>query len=170
MKNILRIIGVPMAAVMSLSMTWSLDNGVLTPEDLRKVKSISENGFWRCFYANDVSISCFPGIDDSESPPAEVGNISIEAWGPGVFFVFDARRSWPRDACELKVEELNNLLAGEETVCLSSVDMMVEDGGRKVAATLDRVKTRKGCYSYFVSPDCPEPDDLEPEEADEAEL
>lgn len=161
MKKLIRIILLPLSASVFLSMNWSPENGLLTSEDLRNVKSRSENGFWRCFYANDVSISCLPMIDDSENPPAEVGILFIEAAAPGIHFTFDARRSWPMEFCQSKLVELNDLMAGEEHVCLASDYGMVEEGGRSIAAVFDKLKTHRGCYSYFVTPECPDPDDAE---------
>ncbi len=145
------------------------DYGILSTNDLaayiREVKPAIFSGkigmnyyYWQCFPRENVSIT----LRDMGHSSEDIGNIEnygdllINAWsGDGVSNEYSMRRPWAIDEEEKVFHRWQRLMKNEKYVCLAGsvgqTDKKIKNNKLyiKYSWVFEKIKTKKGCYSYF---------------------
>ncbi len=110
--------------------------------------------YWQCFESSSYSFSCEDlGPDADEGTMADL-KIQI-AMDSTRHEIFGGRRGIPVAECRQFAEKFKQILKDERRVCVSGLSPHVESKvvtGKQMQMrtwTFDRMKTRKGCVSYF---------------------
>ncbi|MBI4402988.1 MAG: hypothetical protein HY537_02435 [Deltaproteobacteria bacterium] len=136
------------------------DYGIVTLDDIRQnakfVRPRDKDGnpllVWQCLHLDRVEINCEPYGDDVATP-----NLYVTSAGKRYFFYL--RHAWSTFRCNLDIETWHKILKDEKVACFSGEPSLPTDDGLNRALLswqLDRVKSHKGSWSYFMEPDEPE--------------
>ena len=139
------------------------DYGILSLKDRTRTELLPL--MWRCFPIKDVEVKyrTWPFTDPTE--PRKVIEImcDFEIWVNSKPFqnVYHGRRGKPESYCRDFKVAWNKLTHGEEHICMDGVTLTkgepeVNEGQMKMKAswTWDKIKTKKGCYSFWNGYDC----------------
>lgn len=133
--------------------TWGIKHESFTPKE-------NSHGFnyWQCFPRDHVSIN----IEDMGYSTEDYGwkdtlaDITIKVWiKPGVFHQYEMRRVWPVSQSLKDFKRFHQLMKNEKYVCLAGNYVGLEkyeNHGFKQEEygwIFDKIKTKKGCASYF---------------------
>lgn len=140
------------------------DYGILSEEDLLISEQdadptpLSQNSqaypYWQCFLTSQIEFAC-PDLekDDGGTP---MSDILIKVKSNKQYEEFSGRHAVPLSTCQKEyVEKWNHLTHGEKYTCVAGISMNSEAkniNGKKITSrtwTYDRLKTKKGCVSYF---------------------
>lgn len=164
-------LGVSLAAKQKYPFTLlTNDYGILNDQDLSFYLSyihpaphFPQRGegyiYWQCFPRENISITLEDyGYFENDSRKGEdtLGNIEISAMvKPGVFHEYCIRKILPTKYLQDVFNQWRELMAKQKYVCLAgdfiSRHEIVENGGKRDVSgwVFDRLKTKKGCISYF---------------------
>lgn len=145
------------------------DYGILNENDLAayasRIKSVPFTGkelgrhYWQCFPRNHIAMTLEDFGYSSENFGWEdtIADLKITALvKPGIFHEYTMRAVMPVKIYEKNFHHWRNLMNGAKYVCLAG-----ESGTREIKVgndgvtreiyswTFDRIKTKKGCDSYF---------------------
>ena len=113
--------------------------------------------YWKCFPTLQVKFACLDlGPDEKRTPMAD---ILVKAEGSVEINEYGGRHGVPLDTCQKEyVAKSKDLMNGMPYVCIAG--QYVSDNDRKPKSPhkrfnwiYDRLKTQKGCASYFTE-DC----------------
>ncbi|HVE44764.1 MAG TPA: hypothetical protein VNC84_06490 [Gammaproteobacteria bacterium] len=144
-------------------------NGILNARDLNdglkpapfSTKEPTGHIYWQCFLREDVHIA----IEDIGYSTYDLADndadLTITAYSKsGILHKYVMRRNWATSGTEKRFNQILKVMSGEKYVCLSGEFGFIEEEvihGRKQLTyfwTSERIKTKKGCSSYFKSVDC----------------
>jgi hypothetical protein len=141
------------------------DYGILSEDDLgiyawwAKPKLYDENDtahgymYWQCFPTSNVKLGCRKIEGDDPKIPYSDAEIKIET--ETEIHEYEFRRALELEACHAYLKNWNRLIFGEKVVCFGGKPVDVEQKRthgklKKVTGWIyDKLKTKKGCYSYF---------------------
>ncbi|HLB59807.1 MAG TPA: hypothetical protein VJL87_06990 [Bdellovibrionota bacterium] len=132
------------------------DYGILTENDLKqnadragpKPYSLNSHAYeyWQCFPVKDISFFCeYFEVDDPQKPFADT-HVRINL--KGHFHEYITRRPWDQSMCHQMIRDFKTLVRNSNAACISGPFPQEEDGN--VYWTFGRLKTKKGCVSYFI--------------------
>jgi len=114
--------------------------------------------YWQCFSCEHISIT----LEDTGSSTEDfgwkdnIGDIQIRVWiKKGVFHEYAMRREWSVGEFQHDFNRWRQLMKGEKHVCLGGHFVSHEkmfDHGIPIEVygwIFDKIKTKKGCDSYF---------------------
>jgi hypothetical protein len=111
--------------------------------------------YFRCFRAKEVSAKCEKGeYDASERILRSDGSITVHEGKETHIYYFRQRIDFKM--CKDEISEINAVLKGQEYVCISgqfsgygNPDLPDNEDHHFLNWVYDKVKTNKGCTSYF---------------------
>lgn len=134
---------------------------LLTPEENVSTVKFSEDSssafaFWKCFESGQIEyqIKCEDmGIQSDNENYAAIEFFVDKKNSIDAYF---QRRAYPTDACLRNKKEIEGLIKNEEAFCIRAFFINKKSvlNHKRLNWTIDRVKSHKGCWSYFVG-DCP---------------
>jgi hypothetical protein len=146
------------------------DHGILNENDLspytKKLNYKKFSGkssgleYWQCFPRNQVCVTLRDmGYSAEEFAPTDtMADLKITAYSkPNIFHTYYMRRAYPIRAYQEHFTRWQRLMKSEKYICIAgSFDEHKEemiDGLKREenSWTFDKIKTRKGCDSYFVN-------------------
>lgn len=139
------------------------DYGILSDTD--KTRDGSRPLGWRCFSIKDVKVDSRTWRDADSMGPSDVivTMCDFEIWVNSKPFpnVYSGRRAKEVTYCNDFKDAWNRLTKGEEYICMDGETLTKgepeEDKGLKkkiVSWTWDKIKTKKGCYSFWDGYQC----------------
>jgi hypothetical protein len=140
------------------------DYGILSEFDLAQSEKVTEgvpfNGessaypYWQCFQAHVVKIGCYETMyDDSSRTYTTI--LALSGLRDGKRHSYYPRRAIDIDFCRDWLQSIKKILKNVKVVCVagsfSGYDKEDEkrDPQDYAGWTLDRIKTSKGCWSWF---------------------
>ncbi len=141
------------------------DHGILNEDDLGVYAWWAEPGpfsedsfssgymYWQCFPASMVTLGCKKLSSDDPKIPFSDADIRIEM--ETEIHEYEFRRAIELEACKHYLKNWKRLIQGEYAVCFgghpASVEYRKVKGKTKKVTgwVYDKLKTKKGCYSYF---------------------
>ena len=107
---------------------------------------------WQCLRLVQVWMECIPTGD--EIVPGSPGVSSIlKIYDGEALYEFITRRPREIDSCDAMISQWHSLMDGEEVACISASygqDLPVLDNDRYSYWTINRVKSHRGNWSYFI--------------------
>ena len=146
------------------------DYGILNKNDLAShtwgkkslpfsVKDGRGGSYWQCFPRDHVSIT----LEDMGYSASEIGgnenyaDLTITVWlDRGISHEYYMRRAWGIDGYQAGFNQWQELMKNEKYVCLAGIFDNQEEIVRgnkkwkKYSWTFEKIKTKKGCSSYFA--------------------
>ena len=162
---------VALSAVLKQKYPFSVlteDYGILNEIDLNSdfdgiefPKNSPKNGdfylYWQCFKRDDVSIilrdigySSF-NLDENDA------ELTITAYSHGEVHLYGMRRNWPVSDNEKQFNHFQKLVNKQNYICLEGAYFYYKDkiiDGKKERIhywTFEKLKTKRGCASYFLN-------------------
>jgi hypothetical protein len=143
--------------------TVNPDYGIL-PESYRTRSGVRPL-MWRCFPIKDVEVKYRTWRDADPMGPYDVivTMCDFEIWANSKPFqnVYSGRRAKQEDYCSEFRAAWNRITQGEEQICMDGETLTKgepeEDENSKkmvVSWTWDKIKTKKGCYSFWDGYQC----------------
>jgi hypothetical protein len=144
----------------SLEIVGKIDRRILTEHDLEKVREVTDADdnsrdrfiahFWDCFEGADkVNVECSPFDEDPTNKGDQL--IALKYSGaPERSYVLT--RASDFKTCMKYREELKRLTAGQKSICFTGSGGSFNEK-QEFGAIFVRLKTQKGCLSYFLD-DC----------------
>ncbi|MFN8944012.1 MAG: hypothetical protein ACK5WZ_05240 [Pseudobdellovibrionaceae bacterium] len=143
--------------------TVNPDYGIL-PESYR-TRSGARPLMWRCFPIKDVEVKYRTWRDADPMGPYDVivTMCDFEIWMNSKPFqnVYHGRRGKPESYCKTFEDAWSKLTKGEEYICMDGETLTKgepeedEDSKKmRVSWTWDKIKTKKGCYSFWDGYQC----------------
>jgi hypothetical protein len=132
----------------------SLLDGVFIPTELPSKKHFFL--YWQCFPRKDMRINLKDigyssyNIDENDT------TLTIEAYTPEGTHLYDMRRNAAASANIDVFQRYQKLVRGQQYICLEGTYFFYKDvvtDGKKRRTyywTFEKIKTKKGCESYFV--------------------
>ncbi len=141
------------------------DFGILSAEDLmisycwgestdyKKTHPSSTSPFpaWQCFETKNVKVIC-SGNEIDYSEMRRYSLLVVKTNLNGVYSEFLGRKPWALEGCAATRDEMKRLMKNEKFVCVSGSGLHSSSSGIHFWV-FDRIKTKKGCESYFQG-DC----------------
>jgi len=141
------------------------DYGILNEKDLNddfkppipfSPKNISGYIYWQCYPRDNVTITLKDIGYSSQNISDNDGELTITVYRKsGILHKYSMRRNWPVMGVEKKFNRWMKLMKNEKYVCLAGSSAIREDKimhGQKQQVyfwTFEKIKTKKGCDSYF---------------------
>jgi len=141
--------------------------GIVTDKDLaydnsrRDSKPYDPNKFssalyWQCFPFKDVKLKYRTWTDDDPENPKQKPNVVCDlnyiVNHEREIQVYTGRRAYPVFYCRAIFKDWQRITRGQKIVCLDGEGGEYDNdkNGQKIKSwTWDKIKTKKGCYSYF---------------------
>jgi len=145
-------------------------NDDLEPEPFSLEKppnDISGHVYWQCFPRDRVSTTLEDaGSSGYSSFSPEKGDdndgyLTITVYSkPGILHKYEMRRHWPLTGTKQRFDRFIKIMRGEKYVCLAGSFFLRETRTRHEQKqqvyfwTFEKLKTKKGCDSYFEPVNC----------------
>ena len=146
--------------------------GIITEKDLaydasrRKSLPYNPNKFaggvlyWQCFPVKAVKVKyrTWEGDDEwvADNPVKTMCDLEFIINYNNEIQIYSGRRAYPIEHCRHVTKEYEKVTKGQKIVCFDGEDgsyLSDEKIGKFKSWTWDKIKTKKGCYSYFEG-DC----------------
>jgi hypothetical protein len=112
--------------------------------------------YWQCFPINEVKLKYRTWPEDNpENPkqkPVIICDLNYIVNHDRETQVYSGRRAYPVSYCRSIFKDWQRITKGQKIVCLDGQggEYVNERSGQKIKSwTWDKIKTKKGCYSYF---------------------
>ena len=102
--------------------------------------------YWQCLEPKDYFFDC-ENLGKAEPEGWDIGELTFWIQANGQFHHFYARHNWSIEYCQDLKTDILWLLKDETVVCISGTYIDTDQNG--INWILDRVKTRKGSWSWF---------------------
>jgi hypothetical protein len=109
--------------------------------------------YWQCFSRKEVSLKCRSW--ESDEAGHFIGDADIRVSTGREIHEYGFRRAWDLSLCENHLKIWKQLAQGQDAICLLGEPAGIERRNKEGKSTLvkgwvwDRLKTKKGCDSYF---------------------
>ncbi len=146
---------------------WLLtdDYGVLSKDDIATTNIDNDHPIpntpdekdvykhWQCFQAKQVNLQCRSWPDDK--PDQFMGEADIDVDTDTEHHNYGFRRAWDLNVCLSYLKDWKRLAKNQDAICLLGIPAGEEQkkvNGKSILVqgwVWDRLKTKKGCISYF---------------------
>jgi len=112
--------------------------------------------YWQCFPRKDIRISLRDIGYTSNSLDENDSELTVEAYTESATHQYGMRRDWPVSGNEKNFNRYQRIMRGQKYICLEGTYFFYKDtvtDGKKRRIyywTFEKMKTKKGCESYFV--------------------
>lgn len=145
------------------------DYGILDAKDLNdhlkpepfSPKKLTGHIYWQCFPREDVTTNLQDTGYSTHNLNDNDGDLTITVYNkPDIIHKYVMRRNWDIAGTEKRFNHLLKIMKNEKFVCLSGEFRFLEEKiihGQKQSIyfwTSEKIKTKKGCNSYFEPVNC----------------
>ncbi len=112
--------------------------------------------YWQCFPRKDIRISLRDIGYSSNHLDENDSELTIEAYTESAIHQYGMRRDWPVSGNEENFNRYQKIMRGQKYICVDGTYFFYKDtvtDGKKTRIyywTFEKMKTTKGCESYFV--------------------
>lgn len=108
------------------------------------------SNYWFCLPNKNVKLGC-DNFGPDPSDKISYSEVNFDVIDGNTTYIIGQRRALEIDVCRIMVKRWRELLNGEKHFCIGAGYLSTEasNGKRAMSWTYDKLKTKKGCTSYF---------------------